>query len=345
MLRRDFLKTSAVSGIFVGLGKGAFAAPSGWRQFEITYRVVLKTEKIPARVWVPVPQDALDYQRVIDLSWRSPAAASLLWETAARAPIISAGWVDATMPREIEITARVATRDRSGYYPDASQGELTEYLRPTPSSPNDGIVLAKAREIIGSRTAPLNKARAIYDWIVDNTFRRAETRGCGLGNVAFMLETGDMGGKCADINSLYVGLARAAGLPARDFFGIRVANSAVSKSLGKSGEITKAQHCRAEVFIEGQGWLPVDPADVRKVVLEEELAVDSEKVTALRERLFGSWEMNWVGFNYARDFTLPAQKEGPIGFLMYPYAETPDGALDSLDPASFTYSIFAKEIV
>ena len=129
------------------------------------------------------------------------------------------------MPREIEVTARVATRDRSGYCPDASPEELAEYLRPTPSSPTDGIVLAKSREIVGSRTAPIDKARAIYDWIVDNTFRRAETRGCGLGNIAFMLESGDMGGKCADINSLYVGLARAAGLPARDFFGIRVADS------------------------------------------------------------------------------------------------------------------------
>jgi transglutaminase-like putative cysteine protease len=249
------------------------------------------------------------------------------------------------MPHEMEITARVATRDRAGYFPGASPSELAEYLRATPSSPTGGIVLAKAREIVGSRTAAVDKARAIYDWIVDNTFRRAETRGCGLGNIAFMLESGDMGGKCADINSLYVGLARAAGLPARDFFGIRVADSAVSKSLGKSGEITKAQHCRAEVFIEGKGWLPVDPADVRKVVLEEELAVDSEKVRALRERLFGNWEMNWVGFNYARDFTLPGQKDGPIGFLMYPYAESPDGAVDSLDPASFAYSIFAQEIV
>jgi hypothetical protein len=35
--------------------------------------------------------------------------------------------------------------------------------------------------------------------------------------------------------------------------------------------------------------LPVDPADVRKVVLEEGLAVDSDKVRELRERLFASW--------------------------------------------------------
>ena len=345
MLRRDFLKTVGATGTFVALGQGAFAALPGWRQFEITYRVALQEQKAPARVWMPVPQDAADYQRVIDISWRSPVETSLLWEPASRAPIVSASWPETTAPREIEIAARVATRNRSGFYPDASQDELTEYLRPTSSSPNDGIVLTKAREIVGSRTAPVDKARAIYDWIVDNTFRRAETRGCGLGNIAFMLETGDMGGKCADINSLYVGLARAAGLPARDFFGIRVADSAVSKSLGKSGDITKAQHCRAEVFIEGKGWLPVDPADVRKVVLEEGIAVDSDKVKALRERLFGNWEMNWVGFNYARDFTLPAQTSGPIGFLMYPYGETADGVLDSLDPASFAYSISAKEIV
>ena len=96
-------------------------------------------------------------------------------------------------------------------------------------------------------------------------------------------------------------------VPAPDF-GIRVADSAVSKSLGKSNEITKAQHCRVEAFIENKGWLPVDPADIRKVVLEEELAVDSEKVRALRERPFGNWKINWVGFNYARDFTLTGRK-------------------------------------
>jgi transglutaminase-like putative cysteine protease len=345
MQRRDFFKAVAAAGTLAAFRRRAQAAPTGWRQFEITYWVKLNSEKAPARLWLPVPQDALDYQRVIELSWRSPVATSVVWEQASRAPIVSAAWLDPATPREIEVTALVATRDRSGFYPDASPDELALYLRPTASSPTDGIVLAKAREIVGTRTAPLDKARAIYDWIVDNTFRRAETRGCGLGNIAFMLEVGDMGGKCADINSLYVGLARAAGLPARDFFGIRVAESNVSKSLGKAGEITKAQHCRAEVFIDGKGWLAVDPADVRKVVLEEGAALDSDKVKALRARLFGSWEMNWVGFNYARDFTMPGQKDGPIGFLMYPYAETPDGGQDPLDPENFAYTISSKEIV
>ena len=54
--------------------------------------------------------------------------------------------------------------------------------------------------------------------------------------------------------------------------------------------------------------------------------------------------MNWVGFNYARDFTLPGQQDGPIGFLMYPYAETTQSDKDSLDPNSFSYTITSTEI-
>jgi len=344
MHRRDVLRGLAVGGAFTTFGFSAYTAPAGWREFEITYRVKLDTRQTPARLWLPVPQDALDYQRVVDIAWRSPAAVSLQWEGRSRAPVVAATWTDPGIAREIEVTARVQTRDRSGFYPDASHDELAEYLRPTASSPSDGVVLKKAIEIVGARTDPLDKAQAIYDWIVDNTFRRAETRGCGLGNIAFMLETGDMGGKCADINSLFVGLARAVGLPARDFFGVRVADSQVTKSLGKSGDITKAQHCRAEVFIAGKGWFPVDPADVRKVVLEEQVPVDSDKVKALRKRLFGNWEMNWVGFNYARDFKLQGQQEAAIGFLMYPYAETAEGKSDPLDPDHFAYSISSKEV-
>ncbi|HEX3536781.1 MAG TPA: transglutaminase family protein [Stellaceae bacterium] len=345
MDRRAFINSGIIGAACAVFGaRGTAAVPSGWRQFELGYRIALASGAGPARLWVPVPQDALDYQRVIDLKLQGSAPTTLWWEPASRAPVVMVAWPADPTSREAEITVRVATRDRSAFSPGSGAAELAEYLRPTASSPTDGIVLTRAREIVGDRTAPLDKARAIYDWVVDGTFRRAETRGCGLGNVAFMLESGDMGGKCADINSLYVGLARAAGLPARDVFGIRVADSGVTKSLGKSGDVTKAQHCRAEVHIEGKGWFPVDPADVRKVVLEEGVPLDSDKVKALRERLFGSWEMNWTGFNYARDLILPGQKEAPLGFLMYPYAEAAGGNPDPLDPASFAYTITATEI-
>ena len=91
----------------------------------------------------------------------------------------------------------------------------------------------------------------------------------------------------------------------------------------------------------------VDPADVRKVVLEEppgNRAPDDAMVRAARERLFGSWEMNWVAYNFAHDVTLPGAKSGPVPFLMYPQAETDQGRVDSLNPDQFKYEITSKEL-
>jgi hypothetical protein len=160
MQRRDFIKSMAAAGAIAAVGRRAHAAPKGWREFEITFRISIKDPAAPVRLWVPVPQDALDYQRVVDIGWRSPVTAHVLWEGTSRAPIVSTAWPDLTTAREVEITARVMTRDRSGFYSDASREELAEYLRPTPSSPTDGIVLAKAREIVAARTVPTRRERS-----------------------------------------------------------------------------------------------------------------------------------------------------------------------------------------
>jgi transglutaminase-like putative cysteine protease len=174
-------------------------------------------------------------------------------------------------------------------------------------------------------------------------------RGCGIGDIASMLTTGNLGGKCADLNALFVGLARAAGIPARDVYGIRVAPSIFGyKALGaNSGTITKAQHCRAEVFLSGYGWVATDPADVRKVALEEppgNLTIDNPKVEAARNRLFGAWEGNWLAYNSAHDVALPGSKGPKIGFLMYPQAESGDLRFDCLEADVFKYTIKSKEL-
>src|SRR5258707_586083 len=112
-----------------------------------------------------------------------------------------------------------------------------------------------AAEITRGAGTDFERARAIYDWIVDHTFRDPKVRGCGVGDIRFMLESKNLGGKCADLNALFVGLARAAGLPARDVYGLRVARSEKGlRSLGLASEdATKAQHCRAEVYLTGYG--------------------------------------------------------------------------------------------
>ncbi|HEU5250405.1 MAG TPA: transglutaminase-like domain-containing protein, partial [Thermoanaerobaculia bacterium] len=233
--------------------------------------------------------------------------------------------------------------------PKAGRADLERFLRPTKLLPTDGIVRATATGITKGAKSDVAKARAIYEWIVENTYRNPKTRGCGVGDIRFLLESGDLGGKCADLNALYVGLARASGLPAREVYGIRVAKSELGyKSLGASSEnVTKSQHCRAEVYLEGYGWVPVDPADVRKVVLEEppgNRPLNDDMVKKARARLFGSWEMNWMAYNFGHDIALPGSSRDSVGFLMYPQAETADGRLDSLDPDTFRDEINAREI-
>ena len=232
-----------------------------------------------------------------------------------------------------------------------SAADHTLYTQGTELIPVDGIVKETSDKIVANTNAAtdIQKARALYEWIVDNTFRDAKVRGCGIGDIAAMLKTGNLGGKCADLNALYVGLARAAGLPARDLYGIRVAPSKFGyKSLGASSEvITKAQHCRSEVYLAGFGWVPVDAADVRKVVLEEppkNLAIDDPRVVAARKALFGAWEGNWLAYNFAHDVALEGSMGPRVAFLMYPQAECGNARLDCLDADTFKYTITAKEL-
>jgi len=359
MNRRQFLRSSisfsALSVLPVRLPLAGAVAESGtWRNFEVTTQVeVLKPEGI-TRVWLPTPLTVeTPYQKPLGNTWKAEGG-KVASQTDPKygAGMLSAEWPAGQKPL-LTLTSRFATRDIAvdlagpGRTPAEQATELQKYLEPTELLPTDGIVKQTADDIVRGAKADLDKARAIYEWIVENTFRDPKTRGCGLGDIQFMLESKNLGGKCADLNALFVGLARAASIPARDVYGIRVTDSALGyKSLGKSGDITKAQHCRAEFYLAGYGWVPVDPADVRKVVLEEGggKPLQDPMVVAARRRLFGSWEMNWLAYNTAHDLALPGAFRGKIPFLMYPQCETAAGRLDSLDPEHFTYQITSREV-
>jgi transglutaminase-like putative cysteine protease len=137
-------------------------------------------------------------------------------------------------------------------------------------------------------------------------------------------------------------------VPARDIYGVRVAPSRFGyKSLGANSDVvSKAQHCRAEVYLSGQGWVAADPADVRKVMLEEpprDNAIDSPAVVAVREKLFGAWEGNWLAYNTGHDLVLPGSSH-KVAFLMYPQAEVGGTLVDSLDPDKVSYTIKSTAI-
>lgn len=317
----------------------------GWRRFELRTEVTVETGDDPATLWLPLAQDAGNHQRalvpVVDTGGRAETV---------RDPRYGAAMLRVTWPsprqQTVAVTQVVDTRPRAVEAETLSAAEHAFWTAPTPSIPTGGIVADTAQGITAGLGSDAARLRALYDWVVDNTFRDGAARGCGTGDIRHMLETGWLGGKCADINALMTGLARACGIPARDVYGIRVAPSAHSRSLGTAGpDITRAQHCRTEAFVAGTGWLPLDPADLRKVVLEENAPLDSDHVRQQRERLFGQWEMNWVGYNSATNVALPgAPRAMEPNFLMYPCAMTANGEQDCLDPASFRYAIRSREI-
>jgi transglutaminase-like putative cysteine protease len=356
MDRRSFLSTSVAAAAASALPWRETAASGGeWRSYEVTTRVAILNARGGARAWIPLPMTGdTPWQTALGNSWSGNASqARIHADGKYGAAILAAEWREGESAPVIEVSSRFMTRDRATDFtrPDPkaenlAPAEVAFYTAPTELIPTDVIVRETAHEIVKGAKSDIDKARAIYEWVVENTFRDPKTRGCGWGDIKAMLETRNLGGKCGDLNALFVGLARAAGVPARDVYGIRVAPSIHGyRSLGVGAPvISKAQHCRAEFFARDFGWVPVDPADVRKVVLEEppaNLKIDDPKVVAARKRLFGSWEMNWLAYNMAHDVVLPGAmvKAPKLPYLMYINGETGGERLDQLEPDGFKYEI------
>jgi len=339
MRKRTFL--AGLAGAAATAVGGGARAEEGSRRYRLVTEIDLSAPEAPAALWIPVFDSVGDYQNADAPLAEGSGRIRVMRDAKYGAPVVHVAWDAAGGDRKVKVTQTVSTRDRGADPVALSPVERRFWTAPTASLPTDGIVGETARRIVLGRTSPKAKARAIYDWVVDNTFRDGATRGCGIGGIDHMLRSGFLGGKCADINSLMVGLCRAAGLPARDAYGVRLGPSEIIKVLGTNGpDVTHAQHCRAEVWLSGEGWFPVDPADVRKVVLDGRMELDSPMAKAERERLFGSWEMNCAAYNHATDITLPDAAQPPReNFLMYPMAMTPKGEVDQLDPDSFRYRL------
>ena len=359
MNRRHFLQSSGAvcAGLAFTKSTPLFAdtVSSSWRTFEVTTRVeVLKPTGV-THIWLPAALISnTPYQRTMSNKFAAEGGSAKLSKDKPSALGIVAATYPASAKPVLTLTSRVSLRNYAvdlskPQRPHVSQAELDYFLKPGKYVPTDGIVKATALKATAGAKNDIEKARALYEWVVENTFRDPKVKGCGRGDIRALLDTGNLGGKCADLNALFVGMARSVGLPARDIYGVRVSKSELGyKSLGiATDKATKAQHCRAEVYLQQHGWVPVDPADVRKVVLEEppgNRALSDDMVSRARQRLFGSWETNWMAFNYAHDVGLPGSARDPLVYFMYPQAETSEGRVDPFDPDNFKYEISVKEL-
>jgi transglutaminase-like putative cysteine protease len=356
--RREFIQRTSLAAAGMAIGRGVFARQSDdareWREYEVITHVEVLRPAGRTRVWLPMPLAETDYQRTLGDTYRAENGFVEMYERPGESlDMLVAEWADGVAPI-LKVSSRVATRDRvldltrPMVPPPDSLSAFAPFLRGTRSTPIDGIVKTTADEITRDAGTDLERARAIYDWVVTSAHCDPTAPGCGAADIRSMLESGNPAATCASANRLFVALARAAGIPARVVYGLRVGRSRTVRRLGLvSDDATRAQHDRAEVYLAGFGWVPVDPADVRNVMLDDpagNLPLTDARIAAARAQLFGSWEMNWIAFNYASDVSLPGARRGLVACFMYPQAETANTRIDGLDADGFRYDISARVV-
>ena len=292
--------------------------------------------KSEAEVWIPYPVSDTD-QKITDIKVSGDYAASAVYtDTTYSNPILYARWDKDAATRKLSFSFRaerqeVIRRDLPLKETAWDSKDYVGYLRGTAFAPIDGEIKKLALKITQGKTTVLEKAKAIYDWTCENTYRDPKTRGCGEGDVCKLLAK--PGGKCADIHSVFVALARAAGVPSREIFGIRMGKK-------EKEDVTTWQHCWAEFYLPGYGWVPIDAADVRKAMLVENLKLEDAKTKEYRTYFWGGIDPYRVKLSVGRDLILnPPQPGGPLNYLMYPYGRVGSTTLDWLNPATFKYTI------
>ena len=339
---------------------------SRWQTYDIQTTIVLKHVSGKQRLWLPLVlyKDSL-WQRSFGHEWEGNfARAGIYRDPIADMEIFYAEWPaneensaatasGRELPR-LKITSTVATQNR--HFDITRRNALLEKpeilrknLRETRLVPTDGIVRQTAEQAIGRIKDPLAQAKALYDWVIENTRYDPLAKAFGDTDIGSLLERNALSGRSATISLLFVGLCRSMGIPARPVFGMRIDRSQIFASLGvmrgAGGNLSSSQHCRAEFYSHGYGWIAVDPSDVRKVIFEENLSNHDSKLTVLKKLLFGFWEMNWIAFNAAEEIDLHAlgrrtgaaseqENEAPIKplpYLVYPTVETVQGLFDSGD--------------
>ena len=322
-----------------------------WRTYDIRSSIKLNRVNGKARLWLPLAQyKDTPWERSLGHNWQGNfESAGIYRDPVAEMEVFYADWAEGVVNPQLQIVSQVATQDR--HFDITRRGaiaERTEVLRrclqSTELIPLDGIVRRTAERAIGRVKDPLAQGKAIYEWVVENASYDPLIMGVGNANIAILLESGYLNGKSADIALLFVGLCRSLGIPARPVYGLRIDSSRLFSSLGAVGNLNAEQHCRAEFYTPGYGWIPVDPADVLKSIREERLGSGDPKLNVLKKLLFGFWEMNWIGFNAAQDASLRGSSGTLLPFLVYPVVETKDGRFDSLDSSRLSYTVTASRI-
>jgi transglutaminase-like putative cysteine protease len=183
---------------------------------------------------------------------------------------------------------------------ELKERDRKEYLQPDKLVPVTGLPAELAVKVTEGETTPLNKARAIYDYVF--TTMRYDKTGTGWGHGDVLYACDAKKGNCTDFHSLFIAMARSQGIPARFEIGFPLPPDKHSAEIA-------GYHCWSDFFEPQHGWIPVDISEAWK---------HQEK----RDYFFGAHDANRVQFSMGRDLHLsPAQDGPPLNYFVYPYVE------------------------
>ncbi|HEY1678642.1 MAG TPA: transglutaminase-like domain-containing protein [Candidatus Sulfotelmatobacter sp.] len=197
------------------------------------------------------------------------------------------------------------------------------YLQPDALVPITGVPADIAVKVTQGKADPLDKARAIYDYVFTTMKYDKTGTGWGRGDVLYACDAKK--GNCTDFHSLFIAMARSQGIPARFEIGFPLPPDKHSAEIA-------GYHCWADFYVEGRGWIPVDISEAWK---------HPEK----RDYFFGSHDVNRVQFSMGRDLKLnPSQAGKPLNYFVYPYVEV-DGREYSNVSLAFSFADAGAAVV
>jgi transglutaminase-like putative cysteine protease len=284
----------------------------GKDQFNFTYKVTLPEISGEAKIWLPIAQSD-DFQTIELLSQEAPGIQEVIQDPEYGNSIWYLELTPEHSKQKITLNYRVERIEKTAYREQSPN--LQKYLEASSLMPVGDRFSTIASQVIRERQAdtPLTKARALYDYIIDN-MRYAKEGIYGTGDANYACDS--KSGNCTEFHSFFISLARSAGIPARFAVG-----AAIPSERNEGG--VDGYHCWAEFYAEDKWW-PVDISE-------------GNKYTALATYYFGHHPANRIEFSRGRDLDPePLPASGPINFLAYPVMEI-DGK-PAYPQTSFTFS-------
>ena len=345
MLRRDFLTSYGSRGARCRHRRArpfAQSEESVWRTYEVTTSVRVLKPSGRTRIWLPQPlADNTGFQKLISSFVQCDGGRTSIHEDRrAGMKMLMADFPADRLP-VLATTQRISTRNWSVDLESPSQAthhavshDVARFLQPTRYVPTDGIVKETAEKITKGATTDVEKARAIYEWIVENTYRNPKVRGCGRGDIRPMLEMrrprrqvrGSQRTLCRPGESIRHSCTRRLWHSNRPVeFGVEVSGHIVGPCRESSALPRRSISLGLRLGSDGpgrcsQGHSRGAPGQSRHHRQQSR----SRAKTALR--IVGD-ELDGVQLRAGRS---AAGSSGPsLPFLMYPQAETEEGRLDS----------------